>query len=132
ANAGSIYLREGDKLIFSFTQNEALQAKLPRGKKMIYSTFTLPISHETISGYVASTGETLNIPDVYDIPEDKPYSFGRQFDEASGYRSRSMLTFPIMASNSFRSSDCGPSQSAAEGSLWTSTIRPSAPAAMAA
>ena len=95
ANAGSIYLREGDKLIFSFTQNEALQAKLPRGKKMIYSTFTLPISHETISGYVASTGETLNIPDVYDIPEDKPYSFGRQFDEASGYRSRSMLTFPI-------------------------------------
>ncbi|HEB02337.1 MAG TPA: phosphohydrolase, partial [Nitrospirae bacterium] len=48
ANAGSIYLREGDKLIFSFTQNEALQAKLPRGKKMIYSTFTLPISHETI------------------------------------------------------------------------------------
>ncbi len=95
ANAGSIYLREGDELIFSYTQNDALQARLPVGKKMIYSTFKLPISHETISGYVASTGETLNIKDVYDIPEDKPYSFGRKFDEASGYRSKSMLTFPI-------------------------------------
>ncbi len=99
ANAGSIYLREDDKLIFSYTQNENLQAKLPQGKKMIYSTFTLPITHETISGFVASTGETLNIPDVYDIPEDKPYSFGRQFDEASGYRSKSMLTFPIKKSS---------------------------------
>ncbi|MCK4911540.1 MAG: GAF domain-containing protein, partial [Thermodesulfovibrionales bacterium] len=95
ANAGSIYLREGDTLIFSFTQNDTLQAKLPPGKKMIYSTFTLPISHETISGYVASTGEILNLRDVSDIPEDKPYSFGRKFDEASGYRSKSMLTFPI-------------------------------------
>lgn len=95
SNAGSIYLREGDKLIFSYTQNDVLQSKLRKGKKMIYSTFSVPISHESISGYVASTGEILNIPDVYQIDESKPYSFGKQFDEASGYLSSSMLTVPI-------------------------------------
>jgi HD-GYP domain-containing protein (c-di-GMP phosphodiesterase class II) len=95
SDAGSLYLREDDKLKFSYTQNDTFQKKLAPGKKIIYSTFTVPISRESISGYVAQTGEILNIPDAYEIPSAAPYSFGRQFDEASGYRTKSMLTFPI-------------------------------------
>jgi hypothetical protein len=95
ADAGSLYLREGDQLKFSYTQNDTHQSKLPPGKKLIYSTFKVPITRQSISGYVASTGETVNIPDAYEIPEEAPYGFDRNFDKLSGYRTRSMLTFPV-------------------------------------
>ncbi len=35
ADAGSIYIKEGDKLKFSYTQNDTLQKRLPLGKKLI-------------------------------------------------------------------------------------------------
>lgn len=95
ADAGSIYIREGDRLHFSYTQNDTLQKRLAPGEKLIYSTFTLPINKNTIAGYVAKTGQTLNIPDVYAIDGDAPYGFNRKFDRASEYRSHSMLTIPL-------------------------------------
>jgi HD-GYP domain-containing protein (c-di-GMP phosphodiesterase class II) len=95
ADAGSIYVKEGDKLKFSYSQNETLQKRLPPGKKLIYSTFTIPINNQTISGYVANTGESLNIPDAYKLRSGLPYSFNKHYDELSGYRTRSMLTFPL-------------------------------------
>jgi HD-GYP domain-containing protein (c-di-GMP phosphodiesterase class II) len=97
ADAGSIYIREGDFLRFSYTQNDTLQAKLPAGKKLIYSTFTTPINSSSISGYVALTAEPLNIPDAWNIPAGTPYSFNRSYDELSGYRTRSMLTLPLIS-----------------------------------
>jgi len=44
ADAGSIYLREGNKLKFSYTQNNTLQKRLQPGEKLIYSTFEIPMS----------------------------------------------------------------------------------------
>jgi HD-GYP domain-containing protein (c-di-GMP phosphodiesterase class II) len=95
ADAGSIYIRQQDKLKFSYTQNETLQKALAPGKKLIYSSFTVPINRKSIAGYAAQTGETLNIEDVYDIPENAPYTWSRDFDRVSGYRTRSMLTIPL-------------------------------------
>jgi response regulator RpfG family c-di-GMP phosphodiesterase len=95
ADAGSIYIREGDFLKFSYTQNDTMQAQLPPGKKLIYSTFTTPINSNSIAGHVAATGQVLNIPDTWDLPPGVPYSFNRNYDEISGYRTRSMLTFPL-------------------------------------
>jgi len=95
ADAGSLYLKEDNTLKFSYTQNETLQAKLAPGKKMMYSTFSIPISNSSISGYAANNSQVLNIPDAYQIPSGAPYSFDREFDDASGYRARSILTFPI-------------------------------------
>ncbi len=95
ADAGSIYIREGDRLHFSYTQNDTLQKRLDPGEKLIYSTFTLPINKNTIAGYVAKTGQTLNIPDVYAIDGDAPYGFNQKYDQASEYRSHSMLTIPL-------------------------------------
>ncbi|MDD2672063.1 MAG: HD domain-containing protein [Syntrophales bacterium] len=96
ADAGSIYLRDGEKLIFSYTQNDSLERKLPPGAKLIYSTFTLPIGHDSVAGFCAAAGEVLNIPDVYNLAGRAPYSFGRRFDEKTGYRSRSMLAVPLI------------------------------------
>lgn len=95
ADAGSIYIKETGKLKFSYTQNDTQQKKLPPGKKLIYSTFSIPINNQTISGHVANTGEALNIPDAYKLASGLPYSFSRSYDDLSGYRTRSMLTFPL-------------------------------------
>lgn len=95
AEAGSIYIREKEMLKFSYAQNELLQRKLPKGRKLIYSTFSIPINNNSIAGYVANTGETLNIPDVYNLLQEEPYSFDKGFDEISDYRTRSMMTLPL-------------------------------------
>lgn len=95
ADAGSIYVTEGKCLKFNHTQNETLQQQLAPGKKLIYTTFTVPINHYSIAGYVASTGEMLNISDVYQLSSEVPYHFDPSFDEKSHYRSQSMLTIPL-------------------------------------
>ena len=95
ADAGSIYIREGDWLHFSYTQNDTLQRKLPEGEKLIYSTFKIPIDEKSIAGYVAATGRVLNIDDVYRLESTLPYSFSKQFDETAGYTTRSILTIPL-------------------------------------
>lgn len=98
ADAGSIYVRDEDTLLFSHSQNDTLSRKLQPGKKLIYTTFSLPINNKSIAGYVANTGEMLNLPDVYELPEGVPYGFSKTFDEVSHYRSRSMLTVPLKTS----------------------------------
>ena len=96
ADAGTIYLKEGDSLVFAHAQNDTKQALLPPGKKLIYSSFKVPVSRQSISGYVASTGETLCIHDVYNIDQASPYSFDSTIDKKSGYMTKSMLTFPLI------------------------------------
>lgn len=98
ADAGSIYIVEGQILKFRYTQNDTLQKKLPFGKKLIYSTFTVPINNQSIAGYVANTGLLVNITDAYHIDKIQPYSFGKHFDETTGYHTQSMLSVPIQSS----------------------------------
>ena len=95
ADAGSIYIKEDDDLVFSYVQNETVQKKLPPGQKLIYLTYRVKINTKSISGYVATTGETLCIPDVYRIPEESPYHFDSSYDKVSNYRTTSMLTVPL-------------------------------------
>lgn len=60
----------------------------------------LPISEQSIAGYVAVTGRTVNIRDVYDDRELENHSPGlrflKQIDESTGYRSKQMLVAPII------------------------------------
>jgi len=95
ADAGTIYVRRGDNLVFSYTQNETQRRKLPPGQKLIFSTFIVKISKKSISGYVAAMGETLNIPDVYKISNSSPYQFDSSYDKVSQYKTTSMLTVPL-------------------------------------
>ncbi|MCE5252063.1 HD domain-containing protein [bacterium] len=98
-DAGSIYIREGNRLKFSYTQNDTLQSRLETGRKLLYNTFTVPISNESIAGYVALTGEMLNIPDAYALSGSLPYRFDRSFDENARYRTLSILTVPLKKNN---------------------------------
>jgi HD-GYP domain-containing protein (c-di-GMP phosphodiesterase class II) len=94
ADAGTIYTKEGAELLFRHAQNDTLQKKLNKGDKLIYTTYTVPVNKNSISGYVAAKGESLNICDVYEI-KGKDYTFDRKYDERSGYRTISMLTVPV-------------------------------------
>ncbi|MBN2811872.1 HD domain-containing protein [Treponema zuelzerae] len=98
ADAGSIYVRDGDRLAIHYAQNDTLQKQLPPGQKILYSYFSFPINEKTIAGYSALTKQLVNEPDVYVIDPDKPYKFGRQSDAVSGYRTRSNLTIPLTTS----------------------------------
>jgi len=95
ADAGSIYIMEGNYLKFSHTLNNTLQKRLQPGQKLIYSTFTTPVDNESICGYVAGTDEMLNIPDVYELGDNVTYAFNKSYDGISQYRTKSMLTFPM-------------------------------------
>jgi HD-GYP domain-containing protein (c-di-GMP phosphodiesterase class II) len=95
ADAGSIYLKEGDELKFSYTQNDTLQQRLAFGKKLIYNTFSVPINRNSIAGYAAKERKLLNIPDVYKINNGQPYTWDSHFDQLSDYRTRSILTVPM-------------------------------------
>ena len=95
ADAGSIYLKKGDDLKFSYTQNDTLQNRLSPGKKLIYNIFSIPINNMSIAGYVAKNCKTVNIPDVYQMSSAVPYTFDSQFDRLSDYRTCSILTVPM-------------------------------------
>lgn len=96
ADAGTIYIKQGNSLKFSHTQNETLRKRLSPGKKLLQKTSSIPITHNSISGYVASTGKTVNISDVYWLNTDRvPYAFDRSFDKKTHYLTQSMLTLPL-------------------------------------
>jgi HD-GYP domain-containing protein (c-di-GMP phosphodiesterase class II) len=95
ADAGSIYLKEGDQLRFSNTQNTAFQKRLRSGRKLTFSTFTVPINNNSIAGFVAKNLVPLNISDVYKLNHSVPYTFDSQFDKLTRYKTESMLTVPM-------------------------------------
>lgn len=100
ADAGSLYLREGDQLRFAVSQNDTLRQHLgPEGERALFSPFSVPISKQSIAGYVAATKKNLNIHDVYDISTESPFSFNPDFDDRNNYRTRSMLTVPMLDRN---------------------------------
>jgi HD-GYP domain-containing protein (c-di-GMP phosphodiesterase class II) len=95
ADAGSIYLKYGDELRFSYAQNVSLEKRLGPGKKLIYTTFTIPINSTSIAGYVAKNCTSVNIPDAYKMSNTVPYTWDSEFDKVSSYTTRSMLTVPM-------------------------------------
>ena len=60
----------------------------------------LPISPQSIAGYVAYSKKPLNLPDVYDDEALKrihpALNFLKEVDRRSGYRTRQMLVAPIL------------------------------------
>jgi len=97
ADAGSVYLVENNMLAIKHSHNETLQRKLKKNEKLITAYFKVPIDETSISGWVAANEQPLNIPDMYNIPADRPYKFNKDYDKKSGYRTASSLTFPLIS-----------------------------------
>ena len=89
AEAGSIYIvrrrgshRELETVRF---QNDRIKVKQVRGR----------VDANSIAGYVALSGKSVRIADVYRIPASAPYRFRQAVDRRLGYRTQSMLAFPL-------------------------------------
>ncbi|HVO85113.1 MAG TPA: HD domain-containing phosphohydrolase [Syntrophobacteria bacterium] len=94
ADAGSLYFKTGNQLRFQVAQNDTLTARRT-ALTGAFRPYPIPLDKTSIAGYVAVTGETLNITDVYQLPAEAEYRFNPVFDERNDYRCRSMLVLPI-------------------------------------
>jgi len=92
SDAGSVYLidRSGDVpvLWFKVTQNFSQPT-------ISFREFAMPLTHNSLACYVALTGNSLNIPDAYDLAETQPYQLDRSVDHNISYRTRSVLVLPM-------------------------------------
>jgi len=113
SDAGSVYVVEGlgpgqrQSLLFTASQDggpmaeetshEQLRFKLAQNDSVSvpFREATMEIDEHSIAGYVALTGEIVNIEDAYHLPPGVTYSINRKFDEDSGYRTKSILAVPI-------------------------------------
>jgi HD-GYP domain-containing protein (c-di-GMP phosphodiesterase class II) len=92
ADAGSIYIVEGDHLRIMVSQNDSVAVD--------FRAFALPVDDRSIVGKAVTSRTAVNIPDLLRLGEPGANPWGvrhnRSLDEKTGYRARSMLTFPLV------------------------------------
>jgi len=95
-------LLNADRLTL-YALNDEKNAIVSRIKTGLNSSkeLRLPLSPQSLAGFVAMTQQTLNITDVYDEQAlhqiDPRLTFLKEVDRRSGYRTREMLVAPIVA-----------------------------------
>jgi len=103
ADAGTLYICDETRtnLDFSILQNDTMGTRLGgKGEKEI-NLPKVPLyidrkpNYANVSSYVALTGKTVNIPDVY-TTEKFDFTGPREYDKKTGYRSKSMMVHPMI------------------------------------
>jgi len=103
ADGGTLYIVSPDEksLIFKILQTRSLNFSMggTSGKDIPFPPVQLYNSdgvrnESQVSAYVALTGESVNIVDVYKV-EGFDFKGTREFDKRTGYRSTSMLVVPL-------------------------------------
>ena len=79
----TVFIRETDCMV---VKAQGIEHEIPVGIKV-------PLG-KGIIGFVAQTGQTENIEDVYEDPR-----FNQEIDAITGYRTKSMLCMPVLDSN---------------------------------
>lgn len=96
AEAGTLFLREGDHLRFAVVQNDFLEARL--GKREVQRRLEaapMPLSEPSLAGHVALTGEIINVSDAYAIGVQQTVAFNKAVDETNDYGTRSVFVVPL-------------------------------------
>lgn len=92
SDAGSVYLvdhsDEKSKLLFKVAQNGSKPS-------LSFKEFALPLTDKSLAGYVAITGQSLNLSDAYDLPAGVPYRLDTSFDRDIDYRTCSVMVLPM-------------------------------------
>ena len=105
ADAGSIYVVEQPEEALGVDEaprslrGPMLRFKLSQNDSVTYdsSEFVMPLSNRSIAGSAAVAKKAINIADAYELPAGAPYGFDRRFDEKIGYRTKSILTVPLVS-----------------------------------
>lgn len=105
ADGGTLYMVEGHgddaRLEFAIVRNRSLGLSLggSSGRSINYPSVPLyrdgKPNHHSVASHTGLTGTLVNIADVYAV-QDFDFSGTRKFDEQFGYRTRSVLTVPLM------------------------------------
>ena len=98
AEAGTLYLRDADRLRFAAVQNDVLAKRLGEREMLRLFQEDLPLGKPSLAAHVALSRDVLSVPDAYVIPTDRPYVFNRAIDARTGYRTRSVLVAPLLES----------------------------------
>ena len=106
ADGGTLYLRtEENTLKFEIMRTDSLKIAMggTTGKEItfppvqMYDPETGDENHKNVASYAALSGESINIPDVYES-DTFDFSGTKKFDEGTGYRSKAVLTVPLKSS----------------------------------
>jgi len=101
ADAGTLYLRKDDELVFAVVRNDSLNIAMGgvSGTEVTLPPIKLVDNqgnpnNKNIAAYAAITRKTIAIEDAY---EDREFDFSgvRDFDQRTGYMSSSFLTIPL-------------------------------------
>jgi diguanylate cyclase (GGDEF)-like protein len=96
AEAGTLYLVDGETLRFAVVQNDLLARRLGEDEmRRLLQAKPLRLDESSLAGHVARTGDVLNLHDTYMIPPDRPYGFDGRTDARLDYRTRSVLVVPL-------------------------------------
>ncbi len=96
AEAGTLFLCEGDHLRFAVVQNDLLERKLGKSEMQHrLQAEPLRLSEPSLAGHVAQTGALINVADAYAIGVHETRVFNQRFDAASDYSTRSVLVVPL-------------------------------------
>jgi len=96
AEAGTLFLREGDQLRFAVVHNDRLAREIGEAEmRSKLQEKPLNLRELSLAGHVALTGDILNLHDSYAIPPDRPYSLDTSVDARLAYRTESILVVPV-------------------------------------
>ena len=93
SDGGTLYLYENERLRFCITKNISLGVNRKGQDKEQYPP--VPLSEKNICAYAALHRKLLNIEDAYSC-EEFDFSGPREYDKLTGYRTKSMLVFPLV------------------------------------
>ncbi len=103
ADAGTLYIRTHDdnlRFAIAITESLGVHAGGTSGRPIafsplpMYNRATGQPNHHNVATYVALTGKSINIPDIY-AAEGFDFSSTKIFDKQNNYRSVSSLTVPL-------------------------------------
>jgi diguanylate cyclase (GGDEF)-like protein len=96
AEAGTLYLRDGDCLRFAVAQNAVLVERMgEREMRRQFAAEPLRLTQPSLAGYVALTGQAICLPDAYGVPKNRPYVFNQDLDLRLHYQTGSVLVVPL-------------------------------------
>ena len=100
ADGGSLYFLNDDELSFEIISNESLGVQMggTSGNEITFPAIPLRVdgqeNHANVVSHCVLSGETVNIADAYN-EDGFDFTGTRKFDSKTGYRTQSMLTFPL-------------------------------------
>lgn len=93
ADAGTLYLREGNCLIPKIVQNNSVK-NFRDGKEKLFAQPAIPITNGNVCSYAALANKNVNISDVYQ-EEKFDFSEDKKYDQLTGYHTISILAVPL-------------------------------------